>query len=329
MSTNPFARGGSLMAQLSSHSLPTAAPGAQHTPASPSQPQPVASTSTPPRATPGTGTGGKGKGASPRSGLTSELVTPPRVGSSSPFGSPSSSPSGQPPTHLTPTQSPSHSREDAQSSPGSSVSGSPQSSNGGGGGGNVSRRVKLYKLTEEHWQDLGTGICLTHYNDGSTTQQLQLNNAGPSTPPSSANTGEEGGWILVRREPEPEQVAPQEGEPDPPPRPPSPSKGEPGEIILRSKVFPYPQGYDSSEEDEDETGYDKQGRPLDPGGYQRQQDTLIVWTDKATDDEMALSFATPSGCAEVWGFIKNARKLAGKLNRDECIAPPGHLPTSS
>jgi protein phosphatase-4 regulatory subunit 3 len=36
--------------------------------------------------------------------------------------------------------------------------------------------------------------------------------------------------------------------------------------------------------------------------YQRQQDTLIVWTEPNGVD-YALSFQDPEGCAEVWAFI--------------------------
>ena len=312
MSTNPFARGGSLTAQLSSHLLPTANSAAQHTPASasPTQSQPAASTSTPIRAAPGTPH--KGKSPSTRSSLGNEVATPPRVGSSSPFGSPSSSPTaGQ-----SPAQSPSQAKENVQSSPGSGVSGSPQSSNGGG---NSNRRVKLYKLLDEHWEDLGTGICSTIFTTNSTSPSNSPDKkqqpGSLNSPKSSGSGAEDGAWIIVKREAE---QPPQDQDPDAPPPP--PPKGPPGEVILNTKVFPYPTGYDSSEEDEDESGYDKQGRPLDPGGYQRQQDTLIVWTEKGTEQEMALSFATSSGCAEIWDFIRNARKWAGEcLLGSECM----------
>jgi protein phosphatase-4 regulatory subunit 3 len=34
-------------------------------------------------------------------------------------------------------------------------------------------------------------------------------------------------------------------------------------------------------------------------GYQKQQDTLIVWTEQNGTD-MALSFQEPEGCASIW-----------------------------
>ncbi|KDR84068.1 hypothetical protein GALMADRAFT_236708 [Galerina marginata CBS 339.88] len=41
--------------------------------------------------------------------------------------------------------------------------------------------------------------------------------------------------------------------------------------------------------------------------YQRQQDTLIVWTEPNGLD-YALSFQDPEGCAEVWNFIQEVRR---------------------
>lgn len=40
--------------------------------------------------------------------------------------------------------------------------------------------------------------------------------------------------------------------------------------------------------------------------YQRQQDTLIVWTEP-TGVDFALSFQDPEGCAEVWSFIREVQ----------------------
>ncbi|RMZ81323.1 hypothetical protein DV737_g2620, partial [Chaetothyriales sp. CBS 132003] len=38
-------------------------------------------------------------------------------------------------------------------------------------------------------------------------------------------------------------------------------------------------------------------------GYQKQQDTLIVWTAAATGTDMALSFQEAEGCAVIWKFV--------------------------
>ena len=41
-------------------------------------------------------------------------------------------------------------------------------------------------------------------------------------------------------------------------------------------------------------------------GYQKQQDTLIVWTEKNGTD-MALSFQEAEGCAAIWDFVSRVR----------------------
>jgi hypothetical protein len=47
-------------------------------------------------------------------------------------------------------------------------------------------------------------------------------------------------------------------------------------------------------------------RPND--SYQRQQDTLIVWTEPSGAD-YALSFQDPDGCQEIWQFISDVQAL--------------------
>jgi protein phosphatase-4 regulatory subunit 3 len=44
--------------------------------------------------------------------------------------------------------------------------------------------------------------------------------------------------------------------------------------------------------------------------YQRQQDTLIVWTEPSGAD-YALSFQDPDGCLEIWHFILDVQALNG------------------
>jgi len=55
--------------------------------------------------------------------------------------------------------------------------------------------------------------------------------------------------------------------------------------------------------------------------YQRQQDTLIVWTEPDGVD-YALSFQDPEGCAEVWNFILEVQRHMN--NSDD----QGNLPSS-
>ncbi|CCM03359.1 uncharacterized protein FIBRA_05488 [Fibroporia radiculosa] len=67
--------------------------------------------------------------------------------------------------------------------------------------------------------------------------------------------------------------------------------------------------------------------------YQRQQDTLIVWTEPDGVD-YALSFQDPEGCAEVWHFIQQVQRHLN--NRDEAglsssplIGPEPSITTTS
>ena len=45
-------------------------------------------------------------------------------------------------------------------------------------------------------------------------------------------------------------------------------------------------------------------------GYQKQQDTLIVWTEANVTD-MALSFQESEGCAAIWEFVNEAQQRLG------------------
>ncbi|SCZ90217.1 BZ3500_MvSof-1268-A1-R1_Chr1-3g01846 [Microbotryum saponariae] len=151
------------------------------------------------------------------------------------------------------------------------------------------RRVKLYRLRDDAWEDLGTGTCAVHLVESAPVLTADGTEAHHSI------SVEDGSWIIVRKE-----VG-------------SSSHADEGEVLLRSKVMPYPPGYLSDDDDDlevaAEDGKDSpEGKVIDAGGYQRQQDTLIVWTERETDQEMALSFATAQGCHEIWQFIKAARK---------------------
>ncbi|KAL1409675.1 Platinum sensitivity protein [Vanrija albida] len=42
--------------------------------------------------------------------------------------------------------------------------------------------------------------------------------------------------------------------------------------------------------------------------YTRQQETLIVWTDQATQQDIALSFQDPEGCEDIWQFLMEVQK---------------------
>ncbi|KAF8862581.1 DUF625-domain-containing protein [Acephala macrosclerotiorum] len=43
-------------------------------------------------------------------------------------------------------------------------------------------------------------------------------------------------------------------------------------------------------------------------GFQKQQDTLIVWTEPSTGIDMALSFQESEGCGAIWKFVNNIQQ---------------------
>ncbi|GAA6025606.1 hypothetical protein JCM11491_001426 [Sporobolomyces phaffii] len=207
----------------------------------------------------------------------------------------------------------------------SSSSSSPTSSpNGAGAGASTtpasptqaaaapSRRVKVYKLKDDAWVDLGTGTCRGVLNH-SQSPPGDMEEVGKTR--EKVDPDDEGAWIVVTREaaaPKP----PADGE-----QPPTADDDDDDDknVILRTRVQPYPPGY-SEDFDEEELLEGEDGQTLDVGGYQRQQDTLIVWTERpdsgaegqGEEMEMALSFATSTGCAEMWEFIKAARRFTAE-----------------
>lgn len=241
-----------------------------------------------------------------------------------------------------------------------------------------SRRVKVYRLKDDAWIDLGTGTCSGIFLQPAPRTESDSSSGENGARIGGAKEGEEGegeeeesAWLVVRKEKAKPAHAPSasgasDGSPvrkgkasDPsgsdPPRDlvegaaagngggARMGGGEDGDdlddvedeedVILRSRVQPYPLGLGPDElGDEDEvTSVDDKGNvTIDAGGYQRQQETLIVWTERkggdgaqgrpdfmqeeaaeAEDQEMALSFATGSGCSEIWEFIKASRRYLG------------------
>lgn len=254
------------------------------------------------------------------------------VASSSPTSPPSTTSSSPPldgsaTSHTTTAQTHARQHDDSEASS-HSPSSSPPHSN---------RRVKLYRLQDDAWIDLGTGSCSVVVVD-SPSQFGDADSTATSTEgrsKSASSMSEEGAYIVVTREDASTSSS-------------SPTKqhstgadnadsdknsalggdaegttttastaaaSAEDDIILRTKVMPYPPGYSSDDDefdllDDDQDGSQSSGlKNYDLGGYQRQQDTLIVWTDPS-GVEMALSFATPVGCAEIWEFIRTARKWA-------------------
>ena len=235
-----------------------------------------------------------------------------------------------------------------------------------------SRRVKVYRLKDDAWIDLGTGTCTGEFLQSvPTTATLTEGFTNPGDEGAFPQV-EEGAWILVKREKPAAAAAKKkkhnrgvakagDGSPvrkkkkkdddDGSSSPPSskakhlleedePTAGgkvnirddsddsedddddeedDDSNLILRSRVQPYPPGMSPDElpDDDEVTSVDENGNvTIDAGGYQRQQETLIVWTERTLDEndeeqEMALSFATGSGCSEIWEFIKAARRYLG------------------
>ncbi|KAJ4298173.1 Platinum sensitivity protein [Kalmusia sp. IMI 367209] len=55
-------------------------------------------------------------------------------------------------------------------------------------------------------------------------------------------------------------------------------------------------------------------------GYQKQQDTLIVWTEQNGTD-MALSFQEPEGCGSIWDFVNDMQsRLQEKATQDDGLS---------
>ncbi|KAL3426110.1 suppressor of mek1 [Phlyctema vagabunda] len=52
-------------------------------------------------------------------------------------------------------------------------------------------------------------------------------------------------------------------------------------------------------------------------GFQKQQDTLIVWTELQTNIDMALSFQEAEGCASIWKFVNNVQLTLSDINGPE------------
>lgn len=139
----------------------------------------------------------------------------------------------------------------------------------------TARRVKVYELLNETWQDRGTGYCAGVYDEGqdeallvarTENESLKIEGALPDPrrpkldPQQSGEGGEEAGgegeggthpyWLVVSENLDQEK------------------------ILLKTRVV---------KEDV----------------YQKQQDTLVVWTEPDGTD-MALSFQEADGCHEVW-----------------------------
>jgi protein phosphatase-4 regulatory subunit 3 len=123
-----------------------------------------------------------------------------------------------------------------------------------------SRRVKVYKLCEESWIDLGTGLWAISQDPGKQDESIIV------TAEPAASTSET-----------PPQKKAKLQEP----------------IVYQTHIR--------------QVLYLSEGPDAAGGNYQRQQDTLIVWTE-ADGTDLALSFANVQGCTQVWNFIQTVRQ---------------------
>ncbi|KAE8442093.1 hypothetical protein EG329_003851 [Mollisiaceae sp. DMI_Dod_QoI] len=56
-------------------------------------------------------------------------------------------------------------------------------------------------------------------------------------------------------------------------------------------------------------------------GFQKQQDTLIVWTEPSSGIDMALSFQESEGCAAIWKFVNNVQQqLLATCGPDDALS---------
>ncbi|KAM3447335.1 hypothetical protein MY3296_008805 [Beauveria thailandica] len=68
-------------------------------------------------------------------------------------------------------------------------------------------------------------------------------------------------------------------------------------------------------------------------GFQKQQETLIVWQEPGSGVDMALSFQEAEGCAIIWRFVNNIQQTfhntlagAGTPQDSAAFVPPANLP---
>ncbi|PWN35791.1 DUF625-domain-containing protein, partial [Meira miltonrushii] len=148
----------------------------------------------------------------------------------------------------------------------------------------TARRVKVYELKGETWFDRGTGYCAGVYdehNDAAllvarmeeTCRRLTLGSNGSDEQPLGRPPEQAG---------DDEQV------------------GAEGREDREHYVLVVSENLDSDD-------LLLKARVVKDDVYQRQQDTLVVWTEPDGTD-MALSFQEADGCHEVWEFLTEVQK---------------------
>lgn len=136
------------------------------------------------------------------------------------------------------------------------------------------RRVKLYILEGQAWTDRGTGYCAGVYNEAKDEALLVTR---------KEEHCEALGDVLDAGEDDDDAAAP--------------SKYM---LVIDERL--------------DTDDYLLSSPVVKDDVYQRQQDTLVVWTEPDGSD-LALSFQEPEGCNEVWDFLTEVQ-LHFMLNKD-------------
>ncbi|KAI8452612.1 component of IIS longevity pathway SMK-1-domain-containing protein [Phakopsora pachyrhizi] len=179
------------------------------------------------------------------------------------------------------------------------------------------RRVKVYELRGETWLDRGTGHCLATFEanqqqSDNPTEQPEQPEQQPATSPetqrqipvANLQIREEQGKVKEEGEENYEYNNADENDPDQPSRP-----GPRSKQSLKHKTS---NKKHSKHRSKRQRIRDRHPWPEGGGIYQRQQMTLVVWTEPDGTD-MALSFATPEGCQEIWSFICDVQNLLAPL----------------
>ncbi|CAO1623398.1 unnamed protein product [Sympodiomycopsis kandeliae] len=151
----------------------------------------------------------------------------------------------------------------------------------------TARRVKVYELSGETWEDRGTGYCAGVYDEGQDEALLVARL-------------EEHSIKLEGAMPDPRRPANRLD-----PLLPVGSEGDPdGDANADRGPFPY---FLIVSQDLSTDAIMLKSRVVKEDVYQKQQETLVVWTEPDGTD-MALSFQEAEGCMEVWEFIIEVQK---------------------
>lgn len=143
----------------------------------------------------------------------------------------------------------------------------------------TARRVKVYELKGETWFDRGTGYCAGVYDEHEDAALL-VARMEDACQKLILNASEEGS------ESRPQASQPEKAGADG-------SEREPYVLVVNENL------------DSDELLL--RTKVVRDDVYQRQQDTLVVWTEPDGKD-MALSFQEAEGCQEVWEFLTEVQK---------------------